>query len=120
TVCGGGLVCAGGMCGLSCPGGRANCDSDLTNGCETALNENGSCGTDCYTRRDCGGWGDTCEGSGNTRHCRCDNGDHCRPGEYCAGVFDDCECAGGVACSGSEVCCNLSGGRQCIDIMADA
>ncbi|MDP3273563.1 MAG: hypothetical protein Q8Q09_00105 [Deltaproteobacteria bacterium] len=53
--CGGGAnanpVCAGGLCGLSCNAGFADCDISLANGCEADLNNNAShcrtCGNVC-------------------------------------------------------------------------
>ncbi len=55
TIAGGAGVCAAGACQVrSCDAGRANCDSDPTNGCETSIASDvtacGACGVRCPSR----------------------------------------------------------------------
>jgi len=119
TTCPSGFSCEFSLCRLDCPDNRADCDLDPTNGCETVLDTDGRCGTECATRRDCGFWGDTCSDDGGEYHCRCDNGLHCRPGETCEGFSDSCVCADGNSCGQDEVCCATVSGRVCANLDSD-
>ena len=44
-----------GLCGLKCPGSRADCDKSAGNGCEVDLLDPQNCGSDCDSRSVCGG-----------------------------------------------------------------
>jgi hypothetical protein len=49
-----GVACSSGSCAYgACSTGFGDCDSDPTNGCETAINTITSCGATCGTRVDC-------------------------------------------------------------------
>lgn len=121
VACPAGTSCRFGTCAIDCPANRADCDNTFANGCERTLDSDGSCGTQCGTVRDCGGFGDTCvTAAGGGFTCRCDNGRTCRPGETCVGISDRCECSEGTSCGPNEVCCASGGQRLCIDLETNA
>lgn len=128
-----GLVCASGVCTSSCAMGYVNCSTPAQpttdDGCEAASSDTncGGCGNDCTAQ------GLTCSASlcsctsnsqcGNNASCsggvcvchRISSSSTCRHGEKCGGVPNDCQCNGGSACSGTQVCCQVG----CRDVATD-
>ena len=99
-------TCKDGKCVFSCPSGKANCDGDVTNGCEVATgsdpNNCGDCGTKCdvgdgvIPKEQCvlGECRDTCKDRGFTDYCptKCTNFDQ-----------DDANCGGcGIVCDPND------------------
>lgn len=93
-------MCMGGVCSFGCGAGYANCDGNLTNGCEVSTS------TDPMN---CGGCGRAC-GAGQTCRagvCMCPTGwPAC--GGACPNQFTDVNNCGtcGVVCGTGNGCCN--------------
>lgn len=67
--------CSAGTCTISCTAGFANCDNNVTNGCEVPLN----------TTSNCGACGVTCTNANGSTSCQAGA---CKP--TCAAGFGDC------------------------------
>jgi hypothetical protein len=78
--------CVNGTCGIACDTGFANCDGDITNGCETNRN------TDTAN---CGGCGTTCTAT-NALSSACVTGSCVI--QACAAGFADCDAVYGTGC----------------------
>jgi hypothetical protein len=87
----GAASCTNGACGITCGTGWANCDSDITNGCETdttvSFSHCGSCGHPCVNTTHAATA--TCVSSACAIQ-SCDNGYFNQNASYA----DGCECAG--------------------------
>jgi hypothetical protein len=114
--CGGGAnanpVCAGGLCGLSCNAGFADCDVNLGNGCEADLNNSVShcraCGNACSAPANaaptCGGG--VCDFRCNAGLNRC--GAQCvRPDDPAFGCGTCTACA--LSANATSMACGASG-----------
>jgi hypothetical protein len=100
-------TCYSGICGgskvLTCTTGFADCDSDLSNGCETDtqadLSNCGSCGNSC-------GAGASCDGGVCIPGPCASDADCTGPGERCdAGVCTVPPCASASDCPGTDTQC---------------
>ena len=96
-VCGNNSTCSNNKC--VCNSGYANCDNDLSDGCEVDLNSINSCGTSCYNKVVCS--------STNGTNPVCDNG-VCRLS--CNSGYADCNSGVGSS-DGCEV--NLNNPSTC-------
>ncbi|MDF2695495.1 MAG: hypothetical protein K0S65_3878 [Labilithrix sp.] len=91
--------CSGGTCGhLKCESGWANCDGDISNGCEVNLT----------SRENCGGCGNAC-----------DSGQDCRADTRRSGAPPECLCPSGLTFCPSQCTGGLCQG-VCVDLTSDS
>jgi hypothetical protein len=94
----------------SCNSGYANCDLNITNGCETGLGTTtncASCGNACST-------GQICSSGVCTTSSTCGNGT-CSNGETCSSCPSDCGCLTGYTCTSGNCVANTNGSLTCTD-----